>query len=168
MAVPKELRDELLQAIRSDLLPFYLQLGCPCAFPRFRSLVEFYHENFQAGPVGCYETELLINECFRQGRACYRPVNSVKADDPRKMYECSVCSSRYVENYQDYSIVFYVSFMQTVADRAIKAGADVAEPFPLPMGLYWLDQSDADVFRSYFQQSSVADFMRYMKETRHA
>ena len=94
MAVPIEIVEEFRRRVASELVPFYMTRDCPCAFPRFRRLLIFFHRDFGAGPVGCYETELLIEDLFRQGKACYRrDANGDEAQWPRT-YHCAVCSAR--------------------------------------------------------------------------
>ena len=81
-----------------------------------------------------------------------------------RTFTCAVCGSRYAEDYDEYSISFYRSFVRVVDDRAAAVGAEVVAPFPVVLGLYWFQQDDADVCCRHFEQASVETFLGYMKE----
>jgi hypothetical protein len=66
-AVGAQMMFELFQTI----IPYYMQHGSPCAFPRYRFLAEFDYRSFGDGPTGCHETLTIIEKCFLGGDGCY-------------------------------------------------------------------------------------------------
>jgi len=82
----KRIGTELLGALEETILPFYGSHGCPCAFPRFRALLEFDYRSFNAKLTGCHESITLVERYLLGGKSCYR---SLKSDSA----QCAVCCS---------------------------------------------------------------------------
>ena len=153
--------EQLLFELDQNIMPFYMEHGCPCAFPRFRFLAEFDCAKFGVRTVGCHETLTIVPRYFQTTKSCY----DCKADDD---ITCKICGSEYSSCYEDFSISFYLYTLTCRNFRATPVGADVGREFPLVFGLYGFNRDDVEripaVTQAGFNSAGVRRFTEYMKE----
>lgn len=158
-ALHQRVRAELIESLETVVLPFYMSNGCPCAFPRFRALIEFDHRLFPVKATGCHESLTIVERYLLGGKSCYSSPKNSSA-------QCSVCGSEFEATYEDYSFSFYLFHVRCLNDLAKPIGAPVTKPFPLVFGLYGFE---ADVYRAIdlfapagFDSAGVKRFADYM------
>lgn len=155
----QEVSELLIGALDKEILPFYLSRGCPCAFPRFRALLEFDFRAHGVRATGCHESLTIIQRYLLGGQSCY---TSPKPEAAR----CSICGSEFEAIYEDYSISFYLFHVRCSLDRSTPVGTPVVKPFPLVFGLYSVDPESPkkiDLFEpAGFDAAGVKRFTEYM------
>lgn len=142
--------------------------SCPCRYPRFIELISFYHNNFEAGPVFCADTNYLISaaiyqehylkEIERISENCLGDYNDIR-------YECSICSSTFKRVANQYSINFEFEYM-IVENLKIesKIGQLPSYPLPLLQGLFGFEDKEILKFSSHFKLSTKEEVFNYLTE----
>ncbi|NDC38006.1 MAG: hypothetical protein EBZ48_08130 [Proteobacteria bacterium] len=158
-ALRQRVGTELIEAIEKIILPFYMSHGCPCAFPRFRALLEFDYRTFQVKATGCHESLTFVERYLLGGKACYTsPKNSLA--------QCRVCGSEFEATYEDYSISFYLFHVRCLKDLSRPIGAPMTKPFPLVFGLYGFEAEIYQVIDLFvpagFDAAGIKRFVEYM------
>ena len=160
----KELRTTMDRVITE-----ILQYSCPCHYPRFRHLVNFQHNNYNAGPVFCADTNYLV------GAACHhteylvltsRIIDNVIGDYSADLvYTCQKCGTIYKNIAKQYSINFEFEYLITLESKyQLNVGADVIFPIPLLQGLFGFHDSEILKCAKEFKLGNVYDVFSYLTE----
>ncbi len=161
---------DLLRTTLVSVLTEMLKESCPCHYPRFRELTTFLHDNYNAGPVFCADTNYLIS-CSTKKELNYltetkRISDSGLGDYDDIVYCCSKCSTTYRQVTRQYSINFEFLYF-IIEDK--KFGKDVGEkvviPFPLLQGLFGFDDSEIMKCTKDFTLTNSNEFYNYLIET---
>jgi hypothetical protein len=158
----------LLRATILRVLKEILKESCPCRYPRFRNLVSFKHDDYEAIAVFCADTNYLIGcasnpeiKFLQQtGRITENVIGDYEAD---LIYTCSRCSSRYKKIARQYSINFEFEYLIALDDFEFKNdGAAVDYPIPLLQGLFGFDDNEILKCAHHYTLSTAEEFYNYL------
>ncbi len=161
---------DLLQSTLVSVLTEMLKESCPCHYPRFRELTMFLHDNFNAGPVFCADTNHLMS-CSTKKKLNYltetkRISDRDLGDYDDIIYSCNKCSTTYRQITRQYSINFEFLYF-IIEDK--KFGKDVGEkvvrPFPLLQGLFGFNDSEILKCSKDFTLTDSFEFYNYLTKT---
>jgi hypothetical protein len=153
---------EIFDAGMLRIIDFYLEHGCPCRFPRFRSVVGFNFEDHGIAPHALHETQTLIAICTRHEKGMYTQEGNPEEEI---RYTCSVCGAAILEEYDEYSISMWRSFLR-IETVQHDLGPAPLKPEPLYWGPYGIDTDQhVDVINNLFTQTeNFEDYISYMTE----
>ncbi len=143
-----------------------LQYSCPCHYPRFRYLVNFQHNNYNAGPVFCADTNYLV------GVACnntdYLVLTSRVTDNVigdysvDLIYTCQKCGTVYLNVAKQYSINFEFEYMVVLESKyCSNIGAEVTFPIPLLQGLFGFEDNEILKCAKDFKLGKTDEVFKY-------
>ena len=166
----RELTVESTNVLRTtieSILTEMMKESCPCHYPRFRELAAFMHENFDAGPVFCTDTNYIVELSTRKELNFLTEINRIKNeigfDDI--IYCCNKCQTIYRKTTKQYSINFEFSFFKIEeAKYGESFGKEVTKPFPLLQGLYGFSDNDVKKCSNDFILGSISEVKEYMLE----
>lgn len=133
---------EELDSTLKNVLSEILKQSCPCRCPRFRYLSSFQHENYDAGPVFCADTNYLVSiACSKESgflTLTSRITENVIGDYGEDLiFTCLKCGTVYKNIRKQYSINFEFEYLIILEHRYISdTGADLTFPIPLLQGLF--------------------------------
>jgi len=161
---------DLLRTTLASVLTEMLKKSCPCHYPRFRELTTFLHDNFNAGPVFCADTNYLIS-CSTRKEVNYLTETKISRDSGLGdyhdiIYSCNKCSTIYREVTRQYSSNFEFSYF-IIEDKQFgeDVGEKVAIPFPLLQGLFGFDDKEILKCSKDFVLTDSAKFYIYLTKT---
>jgi hypothetical protein len=138
----KELRETLKWALTE-----ILKESCPCRYPRFRYLINFKHDNYDAEPVFCADTNYLVSIAC-SGESGYLILTSRITENiignhgEDLVYTCQKCGTVYKNISKQYSINFEFEYLVILEPKYLPdIGADLTFPFPLLQGLFGFDDN---------------------------
>ena len=162
----KAIGPQLLFELDQVIMPFYMELGCPCSFPRFRHLMEFDYRNYDVSPIGCHESITLIRKYLLGNESCFSHIKDEQTSEIEAT--CATCSSTYNVEYKEFNLNFYLYIAKVIEDRAEQLGAEVMEGFPLVDGLFSLGKGEFDKIPYFIpaglDAEGVQKFSKYMVE----
>jgi hypothetical protein len=158
---------DLLRTTLVSALTEMLKDSCPCHYPRFRELTTFLHDNYNAGPVFCADTNYLIS-CSSNKELNYltetkRISDGGLGDFADIIYCCRYCSTIYRQVTRQYSINFEFLYF-IIEDK--KFGKDIGDrivkPFPLFQGLFGYKDSEILKCSKDFTLTDSNEFYNYL------
>ena len=123
---------EQAHAALRDVVAFYQQHGCPCAYPRFVQLVSFDFRRYTTSPVGWHLQDILIG-LVACGDAPYYPATGAW-EGPTRAHTCPACGSRVVLCDEEFSINMRCSRLAFPAGARARLRGLPAEKLPVPEG----------------------------------
>lgn len=116
----------------TDVLAFYNEKYCQCAYPRFRQLAGINCSGSDYS-FKCFETELLIDLS-----KVYFDVEKSELNDEVKneKWICKKCRSAYEYGWSDFSLYVERQKLRLSNFQAKEVGKPVFVPIPLYLGLY--------------------------------
>jgi len=141
---------------RSHALPQILtawQEGCFCASPGFRKLLSFDFQNYEIGPVGLADSEILIDSIIRKE---FKSLSESGTFETTTIYECPNCGTTCTECYADYSINMYRSTVTFDGDPA-PAGEGL-----YLVGFYGFNREEFARIIDFRRTESVEEFVRFV------
>ena len=157
----------LLRTTLASVLIEMLKDSCPCHYPRFRELTTFLHDNFNAGPVFCADTNYLIS-CSTKKEMNFltetkRSSNSGLGDYDDIIYSCNKCSTIYRQVTRQYSVNFeFLYFIIEHKRFGVGIGEKVVKPFPLLQGLFGFNDSEILKCSKDFALADSSEFYNYL------
>ena len=155
---------DLMDSVVADML----DNSCPCRYPRFIELISFYHNNFEAGPVFCADTNYLISKAIQQENYL-KEIEIISKnclgdyDDVR--YECSKCSSTFKRVANQYSINFEFEYIIVENLKSgSKTGPLPSYPAPLLQGLFGFKDKEIIKCSSQYKLSNKEEVFKYLTE----
>ncbi|HVA99539.1 MAG TPA: hypothetical protein VNG53_11650 [Bacteroidia bacterium] len=138
---------DLLWATLVAILTEILKESCPCHYPRYRELTTFLHDNYNAGPVFCADTNYLIACSTKKELNYLTEIKKIRTKDLGDyddiIYCCNKCATTYRQVTRQYSINFEFSYFIIEEKQFGKdVGEKVVKPFPLLQGLFGFDDSE--------------------------
>ncbi len=167
-----ESTNELRKTLRDALIEM-LKNSCPCHYPRFRNLINFYHRNYKVGSVFCADTNYLISSACSNEigflKLTERVTENVIGDyDADLVYTCSKCSTVYKRIGKQYSISFEFEYVIILyAKYGIDIGADVKNPIPLLQGLFGFKDEDILLCAKDFTLGTAQQLFEYLTERKY-
>lgn len=155
---------DLMDSVVADMLVN----SCPCKYPRFIELTSFYHNNFEAGPVFCADTNLLISAAIQQEnylKEIERISDNCLRDYDDVRYECSKCSSIFKRVSNQYSINF--AFEYLIVENLkfeSKTGLSPSYPTPLLQGLFGFKDEDILKCSHQYKLSNKDEVFTYLTD----
>ena len=127
---------DLLRTTLVSVLTEMLKESCPCHYPRYRELTTFLHDNYNAGPVFCTDTNYLILYSTKKELHYFAEIKRISDSDLGDyddiVYCCSNCSTTYRQVTRQYSINFEFTYFIIEEKKFGKdLGEKVVRPFPL-------------------------------------
>ncbi len=159
-----------LMGTTDQIISAYLKGGCPCLYPRFRSLIDFDHVNYGAGPVLCLESEYLIKKVLEGDEAVFKRddeltiIDESAVGDIRYFYKCSICGTRYELIWREYSIIFSCSRLILIDPAPPPLGAEAKIPTPVFCGFAGFREDDLEKCRKDYRFAELNTYKKYMLE----
>ncbi|MCA0428316.1 MAG: hypothetical protein LCH37_12860 [Bacteroidetes bacterium] len=160
---------QLLNKTMEAVLKEMLRESCPCHYPRFRELSGFLHDNYQAGPVFCADTNFLIFCSIKKDANFLTEIQRIGAgslgDFDDSIFSCRKCSTRYRQVSRQYSINFEFSYF-ILEDKRFQndLGEKPIKPFPLLQGLFGFDDKEILKCAKDFKLSNQQELYNYMTQ----
>jgi hypothetical protein len=160
-------KDEALEVLKTSIdqiIEFYLNTSCPCAFPRFLFIVGFDGGKYTKSLLHTFETNIFVN--VTKSLAAFLQNDA----DNKGTYVCKICGTQYNYIYDEFSAAFSLQCFMVKDVKALTKGASVEFPFPLFAGLYIANgaQNEKDVqkelseLQQKFPSVKLAEFINYM------
>ena len=127
----------------------------------------FLHDNYNAGPVFCADTNYLIS-CSTKAELNYltetkRINDSGLGDYDDIVYCCNKCSTTYRKVTRQYNINFEFSYFIIEDEKFGKdVGEKVVRPFPLLQGLFGFEDSEILKCSKDFTLTDSKKFYKYL------
>lgn len=165
-ASTKELHETLKRVLNE-----ILKHSCPCRYPRFRFLVGFNHEHYNAGPVFCADTNYLVSIARHiEGdylRLTSRITENIIGDYGADfIYTCQKCGTVYKNICRQYNINFEFEYLTIMESHYLPdVGAAVSFPVPLLQGLFGFKDENILKCSKEFTLGNVDDIFSYYTKT---
>lgn len=159
---------ELEETMR-NVLKEILKESCPCHYPRFRYLIKFHHDNYNARAVMCADQYALISEACKETLRFLKLTDTItekpEGDYNDLIYTCNKCSTVYKHITPQYSINFEFTYFKILEAKYNKdVGADVTFPFPLLQGLFGFKVDHILQCAEEFELSNANQVFNYLTE----
>jgi len=147
-----------------QVVAFYADHGCPCAFPRFGQLTQFHFTHYGSGAVGCHATEIAIH-LVTMDSGPYQHVGG-PTDGPEPL-ACKICGTELECRWDQYSINMDVTTLVYRIVRAQPKGPSPTGPIPMPRGFYgFADASIKMCADAFITEGSFEDMIAYLTALR--
>lgn len=145
---------EQCREVFDRVFALYARAGCPCAFPRYRQLVEFDFRKYAAGPVGCHLAEMAIGMAMREGGVYRRKGEGLR---------CAVCRTVITYIDEEFSINMRFGRLEYGKVNARTLGAAAQPRAPMPKGFFGFQNDDIEkCAKGFMVEGTFQELERYL------